>query len=54
MADGSSIRAVLRPRRPVGVVQSRIQGKPKPAKKITPRKKKARAVVGKKREPDGG
>lgn len=44
---------VLRPRRPVGVVQSTIAGKPKPAKKITPRKKKARAVVGK-RKPDGG
>lgn len=44
-----SASIVLRPRRPVGVVQSKIGEKAKPKKKITPRKKKARPVVGKRK-----
>lgn len=43
---------ILRPRRPVGTLQSRVKEKPKPQRKIVPRKKK-RAVLGK-RATDGG
>lgn len=48
----SAIKEILRPRRPVGAVESHVRAKrppAKPTKKIIPKKKRPRVLVGKAR-----